>query len=343
MRCLFLLSVMICATAAQSQAQSCPPEVELAPDQVVARWGDERLRLSDLDASVNEALCRARIEYTRAVNEIRQKALATLVDQRLLAARAQQAKVADGEVLIERDVLKKLKAPTEAVVKAFYEENKARMEGASLAEIKPQIVGYLQELSRLEARDQYLERLRREAKVDLLLPPFRLPVSSSGPARGPEKAPVVIVSFADYECPYCAAGARTLKEVQRLYPGKVRIVFKEFPLDFHAQAVPAAVAARCAGEQKKYWEMHDLLFERPGFTSDNFSAFASELGLDPKAFSTCMVNPKVAASVSADRRLGEGIGVDGTPAFFVNGIPLTGAQPVDAFVEIIRSELNQKP
>ena len=120
------------------------------------------------------------------------------------------------------------------------------------------------------------------------------------------------------------------------------MVFKDFPLGFHARAIPAAQASRCAGEQGKFWEFHDKLFSNKGLTGDDLKRYAEELSLDISAFDTCFASNKHAKAISADTDQGKSLGVTGTPAFFINGRFLSGAQPVEAFSKIIDDELSKE-
>ncbi len=343
MRAVLSLLVSLILSSGNVYAESCPSLPGLDATQVVAQWGTHRLTVADIDETIADELCRARLEYRRSIDALRRAALKNVIDERLLTEERKTQKLKSLQELIQKMVIGKVSPPSEAAIKMFYEQNKGRMQGATFEQVKEQIREYLLESARIDARDRYLDGLREAFKVQTTLPPFRVPVSTDGPARGKADAPIVIVSFSDYECPYCASGAQTLKMLQERYPKKVRVVFKDFPLDFHPGAVPAAVAARCAGKQEKYWAMHDLLFSRPGFTVEDLSSFATELGLDAALHNKCVQDPAVAEAVFADRKLGQSVGVDGTPAFFVNGILLTGAQPLESFVELIEQELGQPP
>ncbi len=170
-------------------------------------------------------------------------------------------------------------------------------------------------------------------------------------AMGDPNAPVTIVEFSDYQCPYCLRHfQQTMPQLKKEYidTGKVRYVFKDFPLSFHEQAMPAAMAAECAGEQGKYWEMHDKLFgerdkwnENPN-VNDVMKQFAKELGLDEKQFNACFDSEKYKDEILADQQEGMAAGVQGTPAFFINGQFLSGAQPYEVFKQIIDQILAEK-
>lgn len=161
--------------------------------------------------------------------------------------------------------------------------------------------------------------------------------------KGDKDAPVTIVEFSDYECPFCARFySQTLGQIENEYikTGKVKLVYRDFPLGFHSNAQKAAEAAECAGEQDKYYDMHDLLFEK-GVKSgvDSFKQFAADIGLDTKEFNDCLDSGKMASEVQKDMRDGSAAGISGTPGFIINGKLVSGAQPFSAFKQIIDAEL----
>lgn len=162
--------------------------------------------------------------------------------------------------------------------------------------------------------------------------------------KGNPNAPVTIVEFSDYECPFCERFySQTFKQIQEQYidTGKVNFVYRDFPLSFHKQAQKAAEAAECAGEQGKYFEMHDQLFENGVDRGvDSFKQYAKDIGLDQKSFDECLDSGEMKSEVKKDFSDGQNLGVQGTPAFFINGKEISGAQPFSVFQEIIEQELN---
>ncbi len=161
--------------------------------------------------------------------------------------------------------------------------------------------------------------------------------------KGDPDAPVTIVEFSDYECPFCARFySQTLSQIDEKYikTGKVRLIYRDFPLSFHKQAQKAGEAAECAGEQGKYYEMHDKLFEdgvSGGIAS--FKQYALDIGLNTADFNTCLDSGAMAGEVQKDFRDGQAAGVQGTPGFLVNGRLISGAQPFSVFEQIIEAEL----
>ena len=175
--------------------------------------------------------------------------------------------------------------------------------------------------------------------------PERTEIATAGfPARGPATAPVTIVEFSDFECPFCGRLFPTLKIVERIYLDRVRIVYRQFPLRrIHPTAQKAAEASLCANEQGRFWEMHDSLFgDQEHLTIDALKARAATLKLDRTAFNTCLDSGKQAAAIDKDIAEGTKAGVTGTPAMFINGRMLVGAQPFAAIQAIIEEELNKK-
>jgi protein-disulfide isomerase len=165
------------------------------------------------------------------------------------------------------------------------------------------------------------------------------------PVLGNPNAPVTIIEFSDYECPFCGRFySDTLGQIKSQYidTGKVKFVYRDFPLSFHLQAEPAAIAANCAGEQGKYFEYHDLIFSNGGAagkTQTNYESWATQLGLDVQAWKTCTLDPAQRQEVQKDMADGAAAGVRGTPGFVINGQLVSGAQPFSVFQQIIEAEL----
>lgn len=170
---------------------------------------------------------------------------------------------------------------------------------------------------------------------------------SPAAAKGPENAKVTIVEFTDYECPFCGRHfEQTNPQIQANYvdTGKVRYIARDLPLPFHNNAHTASQAARCAGDQNAYWEMHQALFEGQqewtgGDAASIFSNYASQLGLNVSQFDTCLSSEKYKAAVDADLALAAEVGATGTPTFFINGERVVGAQPYSAFEAVIEDQL----
>jgi protein-disulfide isomerase len=160
--------------------------------------------------------------------------------------------------------------------------------------------------------------------------------------KGAPGAPVTIVEFSDYQCPHCRRIQPSLDQLLREYRGRVRLIFKDFPLPSHDLARPAHEAARCAGSLGEYWPYHDRLFaEQPRFERANLIAYATALGLDEARFTRCVDERVFASAVESDVAQARALGVSGTPTFLVNGQPLVGAQPIETFRMLIDDALKE--
>ena len=168
------------------------------------------------------------------------------------------------------------------------------------------------------------------------------------PFKGDENAPVTIVEFSDYECPFCGRFyEQTLPYIQQDYidTGKVKLVYKDFPLGFHQMAEPAAIAANCVYNElgnEAYFKMHDMMFENPqSLTQKNFDKWAMEIGVTQETYEACKTNPQSRAEVQEDLAEGSRLGVSGTPSFIINGELVVGAQPYSVIKEVIERKLNE--
>jgi len=162
------------------------------------------------------------------------------------------------------------------------------------------------------------------------------------PVFGPNEAPITIVEFSDFECPYCRRWhLEVWPQIQAAYADEVRLIFRDFPLStIHANATPAAAAANCAGEQDSYWEFNELLFSMEmGLDKNAYEQYASQLNLDMDAFNECLDSGRQNDEINGDYEYAANLGVRSTPTFFVNGIPLVGAQPFEVFQDLIEQEL----
>jgi protein-disulfide isomerase len=174
----------------------------------------------------------------------------------------------------------------------------------------------------------------------------RVTVSTDGdPSIGPADAPITIVEFSDYQCPYCQAWyQQNFDKLMASYPGKIRFVYRDLPLPMHSQSVPAAEAANCAGEQDAYWKFHNALFSgQYSLGRTAYEQYASDLGLDLAAFTACLDDHHTQAEIEADAADAARLGLNGTPSFVINGQILVGAQPFEQFKAIIDADLAAKP
>jgi protein-disulfide isomerase len=272
---------------------------------------------------------------------VRSQALDELVDERLVDAEAKARGMSPEDVLQVEE--RKISPVQQADIQKFFDDLKkqGRVPGdAKLELFGDRIRGFLESQETAKARATFLQSLREKAQVAIALEPPRVQVGTKGPGLGPENAPVTIVEFSDYECPFCKKAHPTVTEILKDYPQQVRFVYRNFPLDMHQNARPAAEASLCAEEQGKFWAYHDLVFtSAQPLTAPTLRGIAEKSGLDLAKFDACVKERRHQARVDADVADGRQAGVSGTPAFFVNGIPLSGARSKDDFKKVIDAEL----
>lgn len=175
-----------------------------------------------------------------------------------------------------------------------------------------------------------------------LAPIAEITISDSDYVRGSKDAPVVLVEYSDFQCSFCKRHHSTMQSIVDKYGDQVAWVYKHFPLEFHPQAIPAALASECAGEQGKFWEFTDKLIEKQSQLGDAlYNQLASDLGLDTSKFSQCYTSGKYNDKVTAHQQEGAANGVSGTPATFVNGVMVSGAVPLPQFEQVIDQELRK--
>ena len=248
------------------------------------------------------------------------------------------------ETVLDQEVNSKILPVGDDEIDVFYKSNRARI-AVDLDKGREQIRAYLRN-QKIEAQKAlFFESLRSKAKVITYLKPppiFRAELSVAGePFMGSAQAPVTIVKFEDFQCPFCKQVQPTFNELLSRYDGKVRLVHKDLPLEsLHPQARHAAEAARCAYEQGRFWEYHDKLYANsPKASADDLKNYAKVVGLNVDSFDRCLVSGKYKAVVQQDLNEGTQLGLSGTPTFFINGREISGNQPLTAFEAMIDEEL----
>lgn len=333
---------LVVTTACSTAAQPARPAATPAPSDVVATVGSESITLADVDkrALKEPASAFGGAKLEQAIYIARRAAIDEIVGNRLMDAEA-KARGIDRARLVEQEIAAKAPNPTEADVTAWYQANPARVQGAPMDQVREPIRRLLIEERMNEARTAFLDTLKVKTRVTVSLEPPRAEVGDGGrPPRGPANAPVTLVEFSDFQCPFCQRANPTVQQVLKTYGDRIRFVYRHYPLPNHPNARPAAEAAACAQDQGKFWEYHDTLFANPSKLSDaDLKQHAAALGLDTAAFNRCVDSHAHKADVDADMTAANELGVTGTPAFFINGRALEGAQPFDAFKRIIDEEL----
>lgn len=311
-----------CNNSATKTVGTTPTSAE--SQVVVAMIGKDAITMADLDKAAG-----------REIFELRERTLDNMISERVVKA------VAAKSGMSEDDFLKKqveAKVPTVSVeeAKKFFEENKARLPPQLASQefdaVKDTIVQGVTSQRRREAMGSIIEDIKSQAGVKVMLHAPKVQVAAEGPAKGPKTAKVTIVEFSDFQCPYCSRGKKVMEEVVAKYGDKVRLVFRDFPLDFHDKAQKAAEAGQCANDQGKFWAMHDWMFDnQQTLDIPALKGAAKTMGMDSAAFDSCLDSGKHAALIKKNTKDGQEAGVRGTPAFFVNGVFLSGALPFEKF------------
>jgi protein-disulfide isomerase len=341
-----LLAVFGSACTEETTAAAQSPALSANPDQVVAEVAGKRITLKDVDAKWEEFDAAERARLVQAMYQNRRNMIDQLVGDTLIENAAKTAGQ-PVETFVEQDATRRLPAIGEAEIAQFYEQNKDRAQGRTLEQLRGEFKPFLEARRRAQARAMLVEDLKSKnagaVKVMLDPPRYTVPISESDAVRGNASAPVTIVEFSDFQCPFCARVNPTLDRVRQTYGDRVRIIFKDYPLANHPQAPKAAEAARCAGEQKKFWEMHDAMFaNQRALEVPSLKQTARAIGLDGAAFDQCLDSSKHQAAVQANTELGEKMGVNSTPTLYINGRAVIGAMPFEAFKQIIDEELAKK-
>jgi protein-disulfide isomerase len=301
---------------------------------VLVEIGGKKLTLADFEQKRPVGLFQARNAFYQA----ERKALDEYIDEYLLEQQAQKEKVTV-EQLLERHVTSTLPGePSEEALRVYFE-------GVDTTEtyeaVRDKILDAIRQRRIAKAKSAYVQSLRSAANVGVYLtPPRALPVLRETPQRGMANAPVVIVEYADYECPYCQQGQPDLDKIESEYKGKLSFAYKDVPLPMHPHAQKAAEAAHCAEAQGKFWEYHDLLFVSKQLEVPQLKEQARRLKLDGDSFDKCLDSGEKADFVKTQLAEGQSLGLQGTPSFLINGRFFSGNLNYQELRGIVEEELN---
>jgi protein-disulfide isomerase len=305
--------------SASMQKLSLPSEAD--PGAVVATIGSTKITQAELEQQLAAQLVSVRLER----HKILEDGLDNYLGQQVLQKEA-DARGVSTTALLKSEVSDKVADPTDDEIDAFYESNKSRLRQPK-EQMVDRIRQYLRQQKYNKAYSDYMDSLKSKYDVQVFLKPMRLDVDSpDAPSEGPANAPVTLVEFSDFQCPFCARVNPTIEKAMKEYDGKIRLVYRQFPLtNIHPNALRAAEASLCARDQGKFWAMHDAMFaDQRGLSADGLKATAVKLGLKANQFNECLDSKKYQDDVLAERLAGVAAGVKGTPALFVNGRPLSG-------------------
>lgn len=345
---LCLLSIVACFFAC-TEGQSPSSNIQKnsnAQDPVLAEFEGKPILESEVKEKAGKRLSRLEDQ----IFEVKKATIENIIETKLLESEAKKRGVSLG-ALLKTEVQDKVIPPTDEEVTQFYEQNKKRFfnqrsnKQMELDEVKPYIVRSFNNDRSDYFRENLIEKLSNDYqfKIHMRQEFERVEVSvDDDPSKGPKNAKITIVEFTDYECPFCVKARGTIKKLLETYPNDIHYVLRDYPLPFHPHAQKSAEAAQCAGDQGKYWEYSEVLWEnQKALDISKLNQYAKNIDLNMKEFDDCLKSNKYAAEVKKDAKEGSLVGVTGTPAFFVNGIPVTGARPFKYFKSIIEDELRR--
>src|SRR5882724_2366577 len=342
---LFVPLAVALALAGGTGLSATAPTAEPDPHQVLARVDGKPITQGDFEKAASAELLQLEREYTQARRTLVEAKLKQMARDAMVATEA-KAKGVNPEQLIADAA--KIAPVTDAEVEKFYEEKKTQIPpNVTKEQVVPQIRQYLEQQRQTAARQSFYTALESRHKADYLLEPIRVPIEAAAykaPAKGPESAPVTIVEFSDFQCPFCSRLAPVMAQVEQKYGDKVRVVFRQYPLaSIHPNATKAAEAALCANDQGKFWEMHDAMFaDQAGLAVEGLRAKATKVGLQADPFNACLDSGKHVEEVKQDLVAGSAAGVGGTPAMFVNGRFLAEEMTFETISKMIDDEYQRR-
>jgi protein-disulfide isomerase len=302
---------------------------------VLAEIDGTRLTLAQFESKRPSALFQARNSFFDA----EKKAVEEYIDDFLMERQAQKENVTVAQ-LMERHVNGTIaKDPDDAALRIYYE-------GVDTNEpfeaVRDKILDHLRQRRLAKAKATYVQTLRSEARITVEVAAPRVEISLKNTSvRGPAGAPLMLVEYADYECPYCQQVQPTLDRLEAEFKGKVAFAYKDLPLPMHPHAQKAAEASQCAGLQGKYWEYHDLLLKTKGLDLTQLKAAAGQLGLETAGFDRCLDSGERADAVKATLDEAQKLGLQGTPSFFLNGRFFSGNLSYDQMRQMMEEELRR--
>ncbi|MBF0141948.1 MAG: thioredoxin domain-containing protein [Magnetococcales bacterium] len=305
---------------------------------LAAKVGGKQITVEEVD----KALGMKRYEVDRQLYQLRHDQARDLVADHLLELEAKSLGMT-ADAYLEQEIARTAKPVESSEVDQFLKANAQKFPNVD-DELRAKVGKFLKLQGERAAWGKVIGRLEQKYNAEILLTapePPRVEVKGAmTPVKGGAQAAVTVVEFSDFECPYCSRVQDVLGQLLAHYGDRIRIVFRHFPMPFHANAAKASEAGQCAEEQGKFWPFHDAMFKQQNkLTVPDLKALAKATGLDAAKFDACLDGGTQAARVKADREEGERLGVSGTPTFFVNGISMVGSLPLEEFKTAIDAEL----
>ena len=341
MRTACIAAGLLISLACSSQAQQAG--TAQGGQEVAARLGDRAITVRELDERWKQEDPGAKAQAEQAIYDGRKTALDAIIADALVA-QAAKAKGVTTEAFVGAEVAKRVKPVTDTDVRNFYVQNSERMQGRSFEQMSPAIHQYLEQQQQTTAKQSLIDELKKSGpaiRVVMDAPRTTVTIAADDPAQGKADAPVTVIEFSDFQCPFCLRVMPTLKQLRAKYGDKMRLVWKDFPLtQIHPQAFVAAQAGNCAREQGKFWEYHDKLFaNQSALQAESLKKYAADAGLDTGKFNQCLDSSKYEARVEEELTAGNHLGISSTPTLYVNGRMINGAQPIEVFESVIDEEL----
>ncbi len=343
-----LLGATLAAAAPAATPAASPAPAAAAGAKVLATVNDTTITQQDVEQVIIKQILASQ---PNVIDQVLDQA----IRDRLLDLEAAKQKLSKEE-LLNKEARSKVAKVTDQDIDKFYEEKKAQIR-VPKEQVTDRIRQYLENQRQQTAIDEYITKLKGEYTVKNMLQEQRdaeeiqkaterrsLIDDPAAPSFGPKDAPVVLVEFSDFQCPFCSRVVPSIEQVRKNYPDKVRVVYRQFPLSsIHPNAQKAAEASLCAQEQGKFWEMYDAMFkEQDKLDVAGLKDKAQKIGLKADQFNACLDNGKYAPKVQAEVELGNKVGVNGTPALFVNGRQVPGgAAPYESISRLIDDELQR--
>jgi protein-disulfide isomerase len=308
-------------------------------DGVAAYYKGEPITMAEVEKEVAAQLR----EIEQRAYDVRRETVAAIVLERIVNDMA-AAEGITREQFLQREIQARAVPPTAEEIKAVYDQYKDQpgLAGKTLEEATPLIAPQVQRQKLGQAQAAYAQELLAKADLRYVLQPPRvaLTIPDGEPSKGPANAPITLVEYSDFQCGYCKRAHPTIKTLLEEYGDKIRLVYRDYGIPSHDRARASAEAARCAGDQDKYWVYFDNLMENPGPLDDaDLAKRATDLGLDMAVFQGCLDSDKHVPAITASFDSAGELGIGGTPTFFINGRMIVGARSIDEFRAIIDEEL----
>ena len=287
-------------------------------DRVLAKINGENVTSGDIEDNLKPVIFSAQ----QQIYNLRKKELELRINDVLLEREAQKRGITT-KALLDAELVSKAKKIGETDAQAFYDANKEKING-EFAQVKTQLIAYLQEQQQGSAEIAFADQLRKTATIQIFItapePPVYSISTDDQPVKGNKSAPVTIIEFTDYQCPTCAQQQPIIEDLMKEYGDKVKLVIRDFPLNQHPDAFKAAEAAEAAREQGKYWEYIAILFQHQSALGvDKLKEYASQLNLNRDKFDAALESGRLADSVRRDIQDGMKLGLNSTPTIFING------------------------